>query len=597
MTIRFEHNNSDPATAMRFRIIIGSTILSFFILCAGFYSTYELGAFPDETAHLGYVLNVIDHGFPDYKAGLDPKAAKIQKLNYLKHPALYYVIVGKALPFWRSDEMEGHKRFRLANVFFSSLTLMVIYFSIRRLGLDPWSSWMGLAFVLNVPMFVILSASINNDPLMIFGCALVTSSVVELTRRERPLLGLILFLMGFVITFLTKATGALAVTIIASYFLVCDRKATLDFYSSPPRAGIITTLAILPVILYYLTVYINFGSFFPTPQGAPREWYAALNPDAVRWSLIEHLTRFVEFNYLSMVKLYWLDDFPDLAAHEFTLKVIFLVFLILVMRAIFSAWRQGTYKAITFGFSISFVVFMVIYFLTIRNNHLSTGYPAAMQARYFFGFLPAAAIILAIGFDGIKSVLSRSAFLVLLLSGQVLSFYPAYAKLAEDSCLGQTQANVHFGELVADRRFEQSFVAKDNTIYNVELLLATFIRTNTGTLTLQLIDGSDSVMASSDIKADELSDNSWAALRFGVDGVAVKPGEKYLLRLISASSKPGNAVTWWAAARQDDKTESPFIGTPYGPPDPTEDYFVQGEALVDGTAVGADFAFKIYFSP
>ena len=582
---------------MRFRIIIGSTILSFFILCAGFYSTYELGAFPDETAHLGYVLNVIDHGFPDYKAGLDPKAAKIQKLNYLKHPALYYVIVGKALPFWRGDEMEGHKRFRLANVFFSSLTLMVIYFSIRRLGLDPWSTWMGMAFVLNIPMFVVLSASINNDPLMIFGCALVTFSVVELTRRERPLLGLIPFLLGFVITFLTKATGALAVAIIASYFLVFDRKATLGFYSSPPRAGIITAIVLMLVILYYLTVYINFGGFFPTPQGAPRDWYAALNPDAVRWSLIEHLTRFVEFNYLSLVKLYGHDNFPDLIAREFTLKGIFLVFLILLMRAIFSARRQGKYKAVTFGFYISFVIFMVIYFLTIRNNHLSTGYPGAMQARYFFGFLPAAAIILAIGCDGIKSTVLRSALLVHFLSGQVFSFYPAYAKLADDYGVGQTQANVNFGEILADRRFEQSFVAKDNTIYKVELLLATYIRTNTGNLTLQLIDGSNSVMASSNIKASELSDNSWAALGFGEDGVAVKPGARYLLRLIATGSKPGNAITWWAAARQDDKAGSPFIGTPYGPPDPTEDYFVQGEALVDGTAVAADFAFKIYFSP
>ncbi len=592
-----EHVKSEQAATWHSMTLFGLALFSFFIMCAGYYSAYELDAFPDETAHLGYILNVIDKGFPDYKEGKDPKVGRNQKLNYLKHPALYYVFTGNALRFFHSDKFQDHKRFRLANVFFSTLTLLVIYASIRRLGLNPWSLWMGLSFILTVPMFVALSASINNDPLMILGCALVTFSFVELIRHERPLVALILFLMGFVITFLTKATGALTVTTIASYFIIFDYKKTIHFYSIAPKARIITPLALVVVIVYYTGIYFNFGTFFPAPQGAPRDWYAALNPDAPRWCLMEHLSRFLESNYLTLVKTYGQVYFPDLAAREFLINVIFLAFFILVMRGILIKRHKKEYKHLIQGLNISFVIFLVIYFLTIRNIHLSTGYPGAMQARYFFGFLPAATIIVALGFDGIKSVFLRLSFIALFCSGQILSFYPAYAKLIYDQGVSQTQANKNFGELLPGRRFEQSFVAEDKTINRIELLLATYIRINTATIKIQLLDRSNSIIASSDINASELADNSWASFNFGANGIAVVPGEKYLIRLTSDNSVSGNAITWWAAARRDDEKSSLFVGTPYGPQDPIEDYFDQGEALVDGNVLTADFAFKIYFSP
>ena len=591
-----EHVKLEQASAWHSMAFFGLALLAFLIMCVGYYSAYELGAFPDETAHLGYILDVIDKGFPDYKQGKDAKVGRNQKLNYLKHPALYYVITGNTPRFFYIDKVQDHKRFRLANVIFSTLTLLVIYLSIRRLCLSPWSLWMGLTFILTIPMFVVLSVAVNNDPLMILGCALVTFSLVELIQHERPLLALILFLTGFVITFLTKATGALTVVTIVSYFVVFYYKNIIHFYSIAPKARIITPLALMIVLIYYVGIYVNFGTFFPTPQGAPRDWYAAVNPDAPRWSLMEHLSRFLESNYISLVNVIAEGDIPGLAGRDFTLGSILMVFIILVLYTIYSALHHGKYKPIILGLTLSFVTFMVIYFVTIRGMHLSTGYTKAMQARYFFGFLPGAAILVAIACDSIRSALLRLSLTALFVVGLFFSIYPIYAKLTHGYGPGQLQANVHFGELLPGRRFEQSFVADDNTIHRVELLLATYIRINTATIKIQLVDESNSVMASSDINASELADNSWASFGFGADGVAVVPGEKYLIRLISDDSKPGNAITWWAAERKEEK-QSPFTGTPYGPPDPLDDYFVQGEALVDGNIVKADFAFKIYFSP
>ncbi|MDU8421714.1 hypothetical protein RYA60_26055, partial [Pseudomonas syringae] len=109
----------------------------FFILCTGYYLNTDLGLFPDENPHLGYVLDVAKHGFPDYISG---KSYGSVKLNRLEHPALYYIIAGMIDNIATLLSSPLYKSLRIINFFISSLTLIFIYKSLKSFKVNNESA-------------------------------------------------------------------------------------------------------------------------------------------------------------------------------------------------------------------------------------------------------------------------------------------------------------------------------------------------------------------------------------------------------------------------------------------------------------------------
>jgi hypothetical protein len=102
------------------------------------------------------------------------------------------------------------------------------------------------------------------------------------------------------------------------------------------------------------------------------------------------------------------------------------------------------------------------------------------------------------------------------------------------------------GEIYGDVQQGQTFVAGANNLQEVDLLLATYARTNHGEVIFHL---KTDPAASEDlvripIPAERIFDNQWAV--FGFNPIPDSAGHHFYFYLESPSSQPGDAITIWS---------------------------------------------------
>ena len=570
-------NNSRRAAGILHRYIWVFPLLIFLTLCCGFYLYHGIGDFPDERQHLGYVADVGKFGFPNY---IDGEVFGGGALNYLNHPPLYYLIAGgmaKLLP----ELSEGTAKYvRIVNVLISALTLYAMFLGMRRLKLGVLPILFGFAFLLSVPMFTLLSASVNSDPLTVLGAALATVSCLYCYETDGRSKALLLFLSGFTVAFLSKATGALAVTCIALAFGLLNFRLSLTTIKNLSRTQrLVAVFTVLTVGGYFALNLFIYGKIFPAPQkNPPPDWYLTQYFDLPRIGLRAYWSRFCDVNLTTLISPYGHTEFPDHSWRPAILKSILGSFPIFAAVAI---WGEIRAKSSKWRFVVAMILaaalFIVVYLFKLRLMYLATGYPAGMQARYAFGLLPGIAIVYAMALGHVRYVVLRLPLVAYFCAGVGYLFYPSYFQLLYPTYMSQIAVTTNFGELSSGRSFAQTFVAKSSTIHRIDLLLATYARTNHGAITLEVLDNAGHAIAAASTAARKLDDNAWC--EFDFKDLKVIPNESYTLKLSSADSRPGDAVTWWAAS---------------GAGANASDYFVNGRALVDGRPEEADFAFKIY---
>jgi hypothetical protein len=124
----------------------------------------------------------------------------------LHRPSLYYFLAAPILlPFTDADLETQLLIVRLVSVFFSMLTLWVVYLTARvAVPDDPFVPLAGLAFVAALPMHVYISASINNDNLEGVCGSLVCLGLVWGLRRGFSLKLWLLVLVAFGLGLITK---------------------------------------------------------------------------------------------------------------------------------------------------------------------------------------------------------------------------------------------------------------------------------------------------------------------------------------------------------------------------------------------------------
>lgn len=129
-----------------------------------------------------------------------------------------------------------------------------------------------------------------------------------------------------------------------------------------------------------------------------------------------------------------------------------------------------------------------------------------------------------------------------------------------------------FGELTANRIFEQSFKAKGSTLKQIDLFLSTFSRENTQKIQLEVLTKDHKQLYIDKRSARILRNNAWEV--FKLPNIKMHTGNNYLIRLTSPGSLTGNAITWWASAKK---------------------VYKNGFAIVDGKQQNSDFAFRLKF--
>lgn len=224
------------------------------------------------------------------------------------------------------------------------------------------------------------------------------------------------------------------------------------------------------------------------------------------------------------------------------------------------------------------IVFLFLILLVSWTKHPAV-FIEGIQGRYF---TPLCILLCFTIFNKKLNVKEFNLGLVLLFTLFLISSTSTVIVLANRYWLSPNQnesylkveaVGKHFGELLNTRHFEQTFVAKDKTIKQVSLYLATFARKNTGNIILDIYDATGKSLVKVNKSMADMNDNAW--LDFPIDSIGVTNNSQYKLSLTSSTGKSGNAITWWASP---------------------SDVYPNGNAIVDGEPVVSDFAFKIVFS-
>lgn len=192
-------------TQSRIPAYILTVIIIVYLALAGAYAVgIPKWNAPDEPSHYNYVKSVAqDRAFPillqgdydfDYleklKAARFPDGMSIDSLRYESHqPPLYYLL---ATPlFWATSALPINGQvvaLRMFSALFGALTILAAYQILCRVF--PDDAVVGLAvaaFIASVPMYIAITAAINNDSLAILLLSLAVLACIEVigqTARE-----------------------------------------------------------------------------------------------------------------------------------------------------------------------------------------------------------------------------------------------------------------------------------------------------------------------------------------------------------------------------------------------------------------------------
>lgn len=185
------------------KAILTAIIAIYLVLAVAYASTIPKWNAPDEPSHYNYVKNIAEHGqLPilkqgDYdfgyleklKAARFPDGMSIDSIRYESHqPPLYYLL---ATPiFWATTALPVNSQviaLRLLSALFGALTILVGYRALRlAFGNDSLVPVASAAFIASVPMYIHLTAAINNDSLANLLLSVVLLGGVSVLVQDNP---------------------------------------------------------------------------------------------------------------------------------------------------------------------------------------------------------------------------------------------------------------------------------------------------------------------------------------------------------------------------------------------------------------------------
>ncbi len=142
----------------------------------------------------------------------------------------------------------------------------------------------------------------------------------------------------------------------------------------------------------------------------------------------------------------------------------------------------------------------------------------------------------------------------------------------------QPQVSITVGELLPSAAAGQTFVAEYSGLCRIEVLLATYDRSNTGPLTFHLRSSRDARedLVTLAFDAADVVDNTYYVFKF--PPIRDSAGRSFYFCLEAAHAAPGNAITVWGS---------------------TEDVYPDGEAVLHGLEGNGvrDLTLRLGYSP
>lgn len=108
----------------------------------------------------------------------------------------------------------------------------------------------------------------------------------------------------------------------------------------------------------------------------------------------------------------------------------------------------------------------------------------------------------------------------------------------------QDTSNQPLGEIYGSTIAGQSFIATDNKLTRIDVMLATYARENTEDVIFKLseIDSAEQIVNIT-VDAEKIQDNTYHSFQF--DPIPQSNGKAYIFTISSPESLPGNAITIW----------------------------------------------------
>jgi hypothetical protein len=141
---------------------------------------------------------------------------------------------------------------------------------------------------------------------------------------------------------------------------------------------------------------------------------------------------------------------------------------------------------------------------------------------------------------------------------------------------GQDTRSGPVGQLVGQERVGQTFVARYDHLYRVDLFLGTYARSNTKDVIFHLRAAPDAPadIFSTTFNAATVKDYAYRSFTF--PPIPDSAGRSYYFFLESPSSEDGNAITAWKQ---------------------TEDLYPRGQMVQNGAPVEGDLQFQAHYRP
>lgn len=247
----------------RSAVLVASILSVAFWFTAMAYTTHSpKGVPPDEWAHITYVHEATQSPalMPDYDhSRILP--ARVTK-NYLKHPPLYYSILGLVGKAFGLDASEDYRAFRAVNAAFVALGVGIWLLNARLLGFSVLQAIPLALSVLAVPMFPYLAGSINNDNLAYLAVAVAFFGLAGLKRFPRA--AWYVGAAGLAAAMLTKGTAGLFLALVFGLWCLATLAGRRRHELANRHFAVAVLVLMVVVGGYYLFAYLHYGAFLPT---------------------------------------------------------------------------------------------------------------------------------------------------------------------------------------------------------------------------------------------------------------------------------------------------------------------------------------------
>jgi hypothetical protein len=176
-------------------------------------------------------------------------------------------------------------------------------------------------------------------------------------------------------------------------------------------------------------------------------------------------------------------------------------------------------------------IFLIIFILTIYLEFFSK-----ITLRYFktyFRFLSAYAVIVVLVFT--------------LFNPVIKSLNPSIYLPGIKAAIPTESA----GEIVKGFKLTQNFNPSQNGLSRIDVFLATFARSNTARLKIQIFEDKQRLVTTKIVDGRETKDNSYLIVTF--DPIADSSLHEYSIVLSSEDGRPGDSLTAWMTSSKTSK--------------------------------------------